>query len=260
MKQHRFKVIALTAALSTSALFGAAGLHAADVDDVLAAGEKKVATGKASQQRIDKIADQTFDLQAEFKTVSKEIENLKVYNSQLERQIADQVRAMNEVKESIANIQDTEHQIPPLTLRMIDALDEFVKLDLPFNSEERAERIAKLRANADRSDLTVAEKFRQVLEAYTIELEYNQKIETYTDTIELDGTVQEVNILRVGRIALVYQTKDQTVAGVWDHDAKQWVELDSGDYRSAVTTAIRIAKKQASPDILTLPIKAPEAL
>lgn len=260
MKQHRFKLMALTALLSTGMLLGATGAHAAtDVDDVLKSGKDKVAQAKASQKRIDKVADETFDLLSEYKVVNKQIENLRIYNEQLERQVKHQEAAMAELTESIANVQDTERQIPPLTIRMIDALEQFIALDMPFSMDERKSRVEKLRDNIGRSDLSVAEKFRQALEAYTIELGYGQKLETYKDQIEIDGQVQEVNILRVGRIALVYQTTDKSRAGVWDQDARQWVELDSGDYRSAITNAIRIAKKQASQDILILPIKAPEA-
>ncbi len=260
MKQHRFKLMALTTLLSTGMLLGAAGAQAnADVDDVLKAGKEKVTSAKASQKRIDKIADETYDLLTDYKTVSKQIENLRIYNEQLDRQIAHQERGIGELEESIANVQDTERQIPPLTIRMIDALEQFIALDMPFSMDERKDRVEKLRNNVSRSDLTSAEKFRQVLEAYTIELGYGQKIETYRDQIEIDGQVQEVNVLRIGRIALTYQTKDKGKTGVWDQDARQWMDLNSGTYRSAISNAIRIAKKQASQDILTLPIKAPEA-
>ena len=40
---------------------------------------------------------------------------------------------------------------------------------------------------AHRVDVTVAEKFRQVLEAYQVELEYGRTIEAYTGTVDVDG-------------------------------------------------------------------------
>ena len=48
-------------------------------------------------------------------------------------------------------------------------LETFVELDVPFHMEERMQRIEFLRNNLDRSDVSIAEKFRQVLEAYKIE-------------------------------------------------------------------------------------------
>jgi hypothetical protein len=116
-----------------------------------------------------------------------------------------------------------------------------------------------LRNNQERADISVAEKFRQVLEAYKIESEYGRKIDTYKDTLTVGGQEREVNVLRVGRIALMYQTTDTELSGAWDQRAQAWTELDSGEYRSAILKGIRIAKKQASIDVLKLPILAPEA-
>jgi hypothetical protein len=259
MKQHRFKIMALTAALSASTLFSVTDVKAATVDDVVNAEKQIIAAGQSSQKRIDKLADEAFDLFQAFKTENKLIENLQVYNAQLERQINDQQQQMVKLKGSIANVTVTERQIPPLTIRMIDGLEQFVNLDLPFSLAERTQRIEQLRNNVGRSDLSVAEKFRQVLEAYTIELEYGKKIDEYSDSISVGNNEMEVNVLRVGRICLAYQTKDQNGVGVWDQNTGEWIELDPSDYRSAMKHALRIAKKQASINVLTLPIKAPEA-
>jgi hypothetical protein len=153
-----------------------------------------------------------------------------------------------------------QRQITPLVIRMIDGLEQFVALDKPFHLRERQERLAFLRANLDRADVTTAEKFRQVLEAYKIENEYGRKIDAYKDTIQIDGADREVNVLRVGRIALLFQTTDLAVSGYWDSGKSSWEKLDSNEYRSAIQNGIRMANKQASIDLLTLPIAAPETL
>ena len=118
---------------------------------------------------------------------------------------------------------------------------------------------AFLRKNVDRSDLTVSEKFRQVLEAYKIENEYGRKIEAYKGSVEIDGVEREVNFFRVGRIALLYQTTDTEVSGAWDKTSKQFVQLPKSEYRSAILKGLKVARKQASIDVLKLPIPAPEA-
>src|SRR5690606_11143641 len=120
-------------------------------------------------------------------------------------------------------------------------------------------RIAKLRDLMDDADVTISEKFRQVLEIYSIESEYERKIDTYEDTLEVEGEPLNVNILAIGRIALMYQTADGSQTGAWDKSTQQWVSLDGGDYRVPVRNAIRIAQKKAQNDIMLLPIAAPEA-
>jgi hypothetical protein len=132
-------------------------------------------------------------------------------------------------------------------------------MDVPFNLDERQRRIEFLRDNVDRSDLTVAEKFRQVLEAYNIELQYGRGFETYSDTIELNGVTRDVDFLRIGRIALVYQTTDGSEAGVWNNETRAWDPLPAGDYGNAIRKGVRIAKKQAAIELLNMPVAAPEA-
>ena len=146
----------------------------------------------------------------------------------------------------------------PLLVRMIDGLESFVALDKPFHLGERRDRIAFLRRNLDRSDIPLAEKYRQVMEAYRIEIEYGRKIDTYKDTIAIGGEQREVDILRVGRIALLYQTPDQEAAGFWNPTQGAWEPLEGNEYRSAIREGMRMANKQASIDLLTLPIAAPE--
>ncbi|MGV6808213.1 MAG: DUF3450 domain-containing protein [bacterium] len=256
MKNQRFKVLALSALLSSGTFVGAS--YAADVGDVMDAGADKVSAAKSAQAKVDKISDQTYSLLQDFKGVNKQIEGLRVYNAQLEAQLANQKQTMVDLQESIENATVMERQITPLTLKMIDSLEQFIALDVPFLQQEREERIASIRENMERDDLSTAEKFRQVLEAYKIETEYGQKIDTYKEVIDTGAGDREVNILRVGRIALLYQTTDQSETGAWDNQSRSWVELDSS-YRSPVSAGIRIAKKQASIDIMKLPIPAPEA-
>jgi hypothetical protein len=258
MKTQQLKAVALSAALSASIFAG--GVQAeTSVNAILKVGESKTAQAVASQQRIDKIADDTSKLLADFKVVNKQIEGLRVYNSQLEKQIANQLEVITQLEASIENVTVIERQIQPLILKMLEGLEQFVELDVPIYKQERLERVAQLRNIQERTDITVAEKFRQVLEAYQIESEYGRKIDTYEDTLEINGQEREVNILLVGRIALMYQTKDTELSGAWDQTQRQWVPVDSAEYRSAILKGIRIAKKQASIDIMNLPIVAPEA-
>ena len=177
----------------------------------------------------------------------------------MQSQISNQERRIADIDDSIANVTIVQRQMTPLVIRMIDGLEQFVELDAPFHIGERRQRVAFLRANLDRSDVTIAEKFRQVLEAYKIENEYGRKIDAYKGSVEIDGVERDVNFFRVGRVALLYQTTDTEVSGAWDQASRSWVQLDSGEYRNAIMKGLRIARKEASIDLLKLPIPAPEA-
>ncbi|GAA5525186.1 hypothetical protein Maes01_01751 [Microbulbifer aestuariivivens] len=258
MKTKRFMAVALTTALSAGALYGSVAT-ADTLDNVLAVGQQKTAAAQASQKRIDKIAEETTGLLQDFKVVNKEIDGLRVYNAQLEKQLANQLAVIKDLNESIENVTVIERQIQPLILRMLDGLEQFIKLDAPFKLEERMANLQGVKNNMDRSDITVAEKFRQVLELYNFEAEYARKIDSYSGTLPVGGQDREVNILQIGRIALVAQTTDSKVSLAYDKDQKAWVEIDSGEYRRAIQNGLKIARKQATQDIMTMPIQAPEA-
>ncbi|WP_193162190.1 DUF3450 domain-containing protein [Microbulbifer hainanensis] len=258
MKTKRFMAVALTTALSAGALYGSVAT-ADTLDNVLAVEKQKTTAAQTSQKRIDKIAEETSSLLQDFKVVNKQIEGLRVYNRQLEKQLANQLAVIKDLDESIENVTVIERQIQPLILKMLDGLEQFIKLDAPFKLDERLANLEGVKKAMDRSDVTVAEKFRQVLELYNFEAEYARKINSYGDTLNVNGTDREVNVLQIGRIALLAQTTDSKISLAYDKEQKAWVEIDAGEYRRAIMNGLKIAKKQASTDIMVMPIPAPEA-
>ena len=97
MNKQPLKVLAFAAVLASGLTVVAA--QASQVNDVLKAGAEKVQIAKKSQTNVYRISDQTDCLLQEFKQVNKQIESLRVYNSQLERQIDSQKQMMAELKE-----------------------------------------------------------------------------------------------------------------------------------------------------------------
>lgn len=206
-----------------------------------------------SQEKINGITDQIDSKLQQFKTLMKEIEGLEVYNTQLRKQINNQEQEMADLNSAIDEVSVVERQITPLMMRMIDGLEQFVELDVPFLPEERANRVADLRAMMDRADVAASEKFRRVMEAYQVEMDYGRTMEAYSGIHSINGQERDVEFLRLGRTALIYQTRDASMQGVWNKQTRQWEELDSG-YRTQITKGLRMAKKQLAPDLLMLPV------
>jgi hypothetical protein len=157
----------------------------------------------------------------------------------------------------LTQIEVTEREIVPLILKMMGSLEQFIQLDLPFLPEERQERLTQLKQLVNRADVTEAEKFRRILEAFQVENDYGNTIEAYRADIDLNGTTSSVDFLRLGRIALYFQRLDGSEGGFWNKEKKQWETLPS-NYRTALRNGLRIARKEMAPDMLTLPIAAPE--
>lgn len=233
---------------------------AQDLESVLEAENEKDRKAQESQGRVEDLAAKTETLESQFKQAQKELEGLQVYNDYLERQLANQGTELDELRSSISRVSGIERQIMPLMIRMLDGLEQFVDLDLPFLRNERTARVAGLQSMMERADVSLAEKFRRLTEAFQIENDFGRTIETYRDTLTLDGVTLEVSILRIGRIGLYYQTMDASRTGRWDRAAGQWVELEGSDSRYQVRQGLRIASKQIAPDLLLLPIEAPVAV
>jgi DNA repair exonuclease SbcCD ATPase subunit len=206
-----------------------------------------------SQEKINGITDQIDSKLQQFKTLMKEIEGLEVYNTQLRKQIGNQEQEMTDLNAAIDEVSVIERQITPLMIRMIDGLEQFIELDVPFLPEERANRVADLKAMMDRADVAASEKFRRVMEAFQVEMDYGRTMEAYSGIHSIDGQERDVEFLRLGRTALIYQTRDASTQGVWNKQTRQWEALDSS-YRTQITKGLRMAKKQLAPDLLMLPV------
>ena len=237
---------------------GALG-QAADDTEKLAeiVGERSDANdaGAAVQKTIDELSDQTGTLLEQYRTALKQIDAIRVYNDQMRALISSQEAELTSLTDQVDRVEIVGRSVTPLMLRMIEALDQFVALDVPFLIDERTKRVNDLKSVMGRADVTTAEKFRQIMEAYQIENEYGRTIEAYRSTLKQGGREITVDFLRFGRIALVYQSLDEAQSGVWNQDTKSWDALDD-NYRSAIRQGLRIARKQAAPDLIRLPLPA----
>ena len=236
----------------------AGGAGAQDVQGALDTAASMDDAARRSQANIDQTVDETRALERQYSAIMKEIDGLEVYNALLEKQIESQDQEMEDLNRSIDQVSVIERQVTPLMLKMIDSLEQFVELDVPFLLEERRQRVAFLRTILERSDVSVAEKIRRLLEAYEIENDYGRTIEAYKGTLEVEGATREVDFLRIGRTVLLYQTVDAKIFGMWDKQQGDWTPLPA-EYRNQIRAGIKMAHKQIAPNLLLLPIAAPEA-
>lgn len=238
----------------------AGSVYAQDkVDKVVDTGVERNDAAKSSQERVNQIAESTDKVAGKYKRELKVIEGLKVYNALLQRQLDDQNAELQQIKESIEEVAVIQRQIVPLMLRMLDGLGQFIELDIPFLLKERRDRVVRLKDTMDRADVTAAEKFRAVLEAFQIENDYGRTIEAYKGSLEVAaGNTQEVDFLRIGRVALLYQSVGGNFNGYWDQESHNWKSLTEPEYRNYIAKGLQIARKQVAPDLIMVPVSAAE--
>lgn len=223
------------------------------VEDTIKLSTKSIENSGLTQEQIVKLDEQTRILLADYQSTSKEYDSLKLYNDQVQKIINSQIDEIENIILKIDELDQTNQRIVPFMLRMIDGLENFIQLDIPFLMNERKSRVETLKSTMDRGDISTSEKFRLIIEAYKTELEYGRTIESYRDNIVIDGVETSADFLRIGRIALTYLTVDGSKGGYWDTNLSSWEKASSSIKRSTAD-ALKVASKQAPPALIKIPV------
>lgn len=251
-RQTRSYRPAIAVSLTTS--FAFAALATAQTEQIEAVIQEQVKTEQAaiaSQTKVAQLDDESSKMLAEYRQITAEAESLKSYNDQLAVQVTSQNDELQQMTRQLEEIATTSREVLPMMNKMLATLEQFVALDVPFLPEERAGRIAGLKEMMGRADVSISEKFRRIIEAYQIEIEFGRTLEAYQGKVD-DRTVE---FLRAGRVALMYQTLDGKQTGYWDRGARAW-KADN-DYHEAVQEGLKVARKQAAPDFVGVALPAP---
>jgi hypothetical protein len=156
-------------------------------------------------------------------------------------------------QKQLADIEEISSQIDPFVAQLAQTLSQRLAEDPPFLSGERRQRLADLNALLADPDAAVSEKYRKAMEALLIEAEYGFTTETYRETIMVDGQSLLVDIFRLGRLGLFYQSLDRSRSGFYNIANRSWQSL-AGLHNPALTSAIEIAAKRRPVEMLHLPL------
>lgn len=248
------KVPAITVAALLS--FLVQGLSAAPVKESLDIVADTNRNAAESQERIDQLSNQTRALLEEYRRLKEGTEYQAAYTRELEQVERGQNEKIEELHRQIEDAQITRQRIVPLMRSMADALEQFVVLDLPFHQEERVNSVLLLKRRLYQPDLSVSEKFRMLMEAYQLEYDYGNNLEAWRGRLLWEGEELSVEYLRVGRVALYFQSLDGSLSGYWNR-GDTWIALDS-EYNRDLAKALRVAKNLVAPQLVQLPLLVPE--
>ncbi|MBK6901067.1 MAG: DUF3450 domain-containing protein [bacterium] len=206
-----------------------------------------------TQVRKDEWAQQAGTLQSRYRTAKADVAYLEARRDYqagqvqaLEARIAEFERRLGEAVRLRNGIGDTLSVI-------LDRLETHVARDLPFLPEERAHRLASLKAELARPDVSSAEKLRRLLEALQVEAGYGGTVELNPQEIALDGSPLSVDVLRIGRLSLFWRTPDGKRAGEYDRASASWRELPRKHAR-AIGEAMDMAARVRPTELIALPL------
>jgi benzoyl-CoA reductase/2-hydroxyglutaryl-CoA dehydratase subunit BcrC/BadD/HgdB len=214
---------------------------------------QSIQTRQASQE-----ADAAWRLEKE--KLTERFEQLQALQEQLQTQRKDlrqhiqstQGRIATKEKQ-LADIEQISSQIQPFLEEMLTLLKTQVSEGYPFLRAEREKRIDNLEHLMIDPDVSVSEKYRKIMEAFLVEAEYCFTVETYQETIVIDDHTMLVDIFRLGRLSLFYQSLDQKRCGFYNVASKAWQPLPAS-HTPSIHAAIDIAAKRKPVELLTLPV------
>lgn len=241
--------ILLLAALTLPVL---AAADSSTLEKAVNTGHQIQLQGQKSQVKVDTLASQSRQMLEEYQRLVQQGDYQKAYNEQLKVRQVEQREEIKHLKNQIAEIKITQQRLLPLLQEKTETLATFIRLDLPFQQEDRLASVDNLRQVLRDSKTTMAEKFRRVMELYQTENDYNYDIAAYRDVVNIEGEKRSVEILRIGRSALFYQSLDQQQSALWNKDESRWQLLDKA-HNLNIRKALRVAKQETAPHLLTLP-------
>lgn len=254
MPQHSTSIPRLLM-LGSGLLLGSFAVNAQVLDRSIETENRITRQAAETQERINEVDEETQQLINEYRRVLSETESLRQYNEQMQEVVNNQEDEIASIKEQLDGLEQTNRDVVPLMIEMAETYGQLVRADVPFRLGERTERAENLVNTLDRSDITNSEKYRLIIEAYQAELEYGRSMEAYRGALP-DG--QQVEFLRVGRTLLFWQSLDGNTTGWWNPNSRQFEELDSR-YDRTVSDGLSIARNQVAPDLIRLPVPAPES-
>jgi hypothetical protein len=166
------------------------------------------------------------------------------------------MRQIARMRTDIENVAGLQRAVTPLMEDMLAKLGDLVEADIPFKIDDRRARVARLNEMMGNPEISVAQRYRLIVEAYQIENEYGRTIGSDPGSIDDGGTLRSGEFLRIGRVALIFKTADDSVMKIYDPAQKAWVNLPRS-YLQDVRNGFRMAKEQTAPGLLPVPVRAP---
>lgn len=155
----------------------------------------------------------------------------------------------------VAGLHDSalERGLEPVLDAVLVRLEELVAADLAFLPGERRQRLDMLRETLGDYGLAPGEKLRRFLEALQVEAGYGALVEAWDDAIDLDGSRVQGRVLRLGRAAALFLSRDGALAARLVPGAAGWEALGSSQART-LAQALEMHDHRRAFELLALPV------
>lgn len=214
---------------------------------------------RSIQNEIDRLYSEEQVLDQQYQALLLKLAALKSYNADVQKRIDSQNDQLQSLQEQLASVAQVKREIMPLMEQMQTSLVEFVDADLPFYKAQRVQSLELLSKNIDDIELPLSSKYQKILEAFEEQSAFGQSMDSFQGMLQIDNRQVQVDFLRLGRVALFYQTLDGQQSARWSKQSNSW-QLLGADQSEQLSKALEVVRGDKIPSLLKLDVGAPQAV
>jgi len=223
------------------------------------------------------------------------IANLRIETAQREVMLESQESKIERLQSQIEEVPETSAAVRDIAVKMANEIEKQIEQDLPFRREERYARLGQLLGMVNDEDVRPSDLYRRAMTVMDIEVNYGNSVSAYTGdhpltpgrrlaacredvtsatcnlssdsrkkleagaTIDdIQGEIKDGNYVHFGRMSFIYLDLDSREGFRWNQEANEWDKLSSGDIINT-RRAVRIARGESAPGVVTAPIRVEAA-
>ena len=222
---------------------------------VRAQAEEAVRQRQQAQKLVDQFTQEEAKLRAQAESLGRELDSTDKILAKTRIYLKDQQTKVARLERRLREMDRISAQLEPLLDQSLARLGERVGADLPFAREERAARLEAVREVMGDYQASLAEKTRRLLEALAIEARFGTSVEVSQGELDLEGRRLQVQILRLGRVALFALGADG--ASAWAYDRAKGGYRPVHQWAKDLNQAAEIARRRRVAQLVEVPLPPP---
>lgn len=228
----------------------------AQLDQALRIAKGSTAAAAASQKRVENLDDAADTAVRDYRAILQQIDNMKLFVDQQQIYLDGQKEDIKSLHDQLSSVDAVKRGMVPMMFKMAAKIEDSVKTDMPFRLRERRARLERMKEALADPSVSPTEQYRQVLSVYKNEVNYGYGLDSYEGPHPTKVGFK-VDYLVIGRMALIYLSKDEKELGYYDLASKSWKPLGP-EWVQKLRQAIRVAKGQGQPTMVLAPVHGVE--
>lgn len=159
----------------------------------------------------------------QMRSYSNQKTDLEVKISRADLNIKDIKRELDKIKEQNQQAHSGYDDVAGVAKRAIDSLRQSVKASLPFKLEQRLQALDDIEHRLNTNVISPNKAANQIWSFVEDELMLGRSNGVYNETVEMDGEKKLVKVVRLGKIAMFFETSDKEY-GVLKRVEGEWIK------------------------------------